>query len=264
MRFGLQKHWPVLLIAIALTLASCTGTDAPVTDNPDGAVVESPTPGESLPAEPMIAADLPRLEGQATVELVVNGSPITIEVNGEDAPITAGNFVDLVERGVYDGTRFHRVVKAPQPFVVQGGDPQSADSSVPVSQLGTGGFVDPETGQQRMIPLEILPEGANQPTYSKTFEQAGISEPPSLTHQRGAVAMARSEFPDSASSQFYITLADVPFLDGSYAVFGMVTDGMDVVDAIEPGDVLESATVVEGLDNLQRPTAGAESGAASE
>lgn len=262
MHFGFQKHWPVLLVAIALTLASCTGTDAPATDSSDSAVVESSTPEEVSPAAPMVAADLPRLEGLATVELVVNGSPITIEVNGEDAPITAGNFVDLVERGVYDGTRFHRVVREPEPFVVQGGDPQSADSSVPVSQLGTGGFTDPETGQSRMIPLEILPEGADQPTYSRTLEQAGISEAPALTHQRGAVAMARSQFPDSASSQFYITLADVPFLDGSYAVFGTVTEGMDVVDAVEQGDVIESATVVEGLESLQRPEA--EAGAASE
>lgn len=260
MRFGFQKQWP-LLVAIALTLASCTGTDAPATDSPDGAVVESPT-SVATSDDPTIPTKLPRLEGQATVELVVNGSPITIEVNGEDAPITAGNFVDLVERGVYDGTRFHRVVREPEPFVVQGGDPQSADPNVPVSQLGTGGFVDPETGQSRMIPLEILPEGADQPTYSKTFEQAGISQPPALTHQRGAVAMARSQSPDSASSQFYITLADVPFLDGSYAVFGTVTEGMDVVDAVEQGDVIESATVVEGLENLQRPEA--EAGAASE
>lgn len=258
MRFDFQKQWPALLVAIALTLGSCTGTNPSAADSPD-ATTAPPTPVATTPTDPAILADLPRLEGQATVELMVNGSPITIEVNGEDAPITAGNFVDLVERGVYDGTRFHRVVREPEPFVVQGGDPQSADASVPVSQLGTGGFTDPETGQPRMIPLEILPEGADQPTYSKTFQQAGITESPALTHERGAVAMARSEFPDSASSQFYITLTDVPFLDGSYAVFGQVTDGMDVVDGIEQGDAIESATVVEGLENLQRPEAGAAS-----
>ena len=62
--------------------------------------------------------------------------------------------------------------------------------------------------------------------------------------------MARSQFPDSASAQFYFALADLPFLDGSYAVFGYVTEGLDVVDAIQQGDVIESAAVIEGLDNL--------------
>ena len=63
--------------------------------------------------------------------------------------------------------------------------------------------------------------------------------------------MARSEFPDSASAQFYITLDNVNFLDGDYAVFGMVTEGMDVVDSIQRGDVIDSVTVIEGADNLK-------------
>ena len=95
---------------------------------------------------------LPRLEGTATVELKVNGSPIIVKVNGNDAPITAGNFVDLVERGVYDGLVFHRVVKEPQPFVVQGGDPQGKDRNFPVSRLGTGGFT-----VQKPLDLVIFP-----------------------------------------------------------------------------------------------------------
>ena len=73
----------------------------------------------------MPQSQLPQLLGKATVVLQVNGQPITIEVNGVDAPVTAGNFVDLVNRGVYDGTSFHRVVREPDPFVVQGGDPLS-------------------------------------------------------------------------------------------------------------------------------------------
>ena len=71
--------------------------------------------------------------------------------------------------------------------------------------------------------------------------------------------MARSQFPDSASSQFYITLADLPFLDGNYAVFGYVISGMDVVDQIQQGDVIASASVTSGLDNLKKDSlAGAE------
>nr|WP_283759783.1 peptidylprolyl isomerase [Roseofilum casamattae] len=175
--------------------------------------------------------------------MTVKGMPITIAVDGNKAPITAGNFVDLVERGFYDGLTFHRVVREPEPFVVQGGDPLGN---------GTGGFVDPATGQERSIPLEITPEGDAAPVYSKTLPSAGISEPPELQHTRGAVAMARSQFPDSASSQFYFTLANLSFLDGNYAVFGYVTEGMDVVDAIEQGDTIDSAKVTQGLENLKR------------
>ncbi|MDJ0743935.1 MAG: peptidylprolyl isomerase [Xenococcaceae cyanobacterium MO_167.B27] len=196
---------------------------------------------------------LPHLEGLAKVELVVNGSPIIIEVNGNDAPITAGNFVDLVEKGVYDGLVFHRVIKSPQPFVAQGGDPQGKDPNFPVSGLGTGGFIDPETGQRRFIPLEIKLDGEDAPVYSKALgRSAGLSAPPvTLKHDRGAIAMARSQAPDSASSQFYIALADLEFLDGDYAVFGTVLSGMDVVDGIEQGDRIESAKVIEGAENLK-------------
>ncbi len=205
---------------------------------------------ESATALPAASATLARLEGTATVELVVNGETIVIEVDGTQAPITAGNFVDLVEKGVYDGTVFHRVVRDPQPFVVQGGDPQSTDPAVPVSQLGTGSYIDPDTQEQRFIPLEITPEGADRPIYGQTLEAAQISAKPALQHSRGAVAMARSQFPDSASAQFYVALADLPFLDGSYAVFGYVTEGMETVDAIQQGDVIESATVTAGIENL--------------
>ena len=184
-------------------------------------------------------SNLPKLEGKATVVMEVNGSSITIEVDGDNAPITAGNFIDLVERGVYDGLVFHRVVTEPQPFVAQGGDPQGKDPNFPVSRLGTGSFIDPDTNQARYIPLEIKKKGDEEPTYSQTFR--GV---PELQHTRGAVAMARSQMPDSASAQFYFALADLDFLDGSYAVFGYVTEGMDVVDGIKQGDRIESAKIV--------------------
>ncbi|MBE9171318.1 peptidylprolyl isomerase [Pleurocapsales cyanobacterium LEGE 06147] len=198
--------------------------------------------------------DLPKLEGTAKVELVVKGSPIIIELDGNDAPITAGNFIDLVERGVYDGLAFHRVIREPQPFVAQGGDPQGKNPNFPVSQMGTGGYIDPETGQRRFIPLEIQLEGEPEPTYSQAMgRQAGLSVPPVvLKHERGSVAMARSQAPDSASSQFYIALADLEFLDGDYAVFGKVIEGMDTVDGIEEGDRIESARVIEGVENLKK------------
>ncbi|KKI98074.1 peptidylprolyl isomerase [Prochlorothrix hollandica] len=196
--------------------------------------------------------NLPRLTGNATVELMVNGSPIIIEIAGNDAPITAGNFVDLVSKNFYNGLSFHRVVRDPSPFVAQAGDPLSANPSVPLNQLGRGGYKD-SNGQERNIPLEILPEGSTTPVYSTTFPAAGIGAKPKLQHSRGAVAMARSQYPDSASSQFYITLGDANFLDGNYAVFGYVTEGMDVVDGIKQGDTIKSARVISGAENLKLP-----------
>jgi peptidyl-prolyl cis-trans isomerase B (cyclophilin B) len=196
--------------------------------------------------------NLPRLEGMAKVELTVKGSPIVLEINGVDAPITAGNFIDLVQKGVYDGLVFHRVIKAPQPFVAQGGDPQGKDPNFPVDRLGTGGYID-ESGNRRFIPLEIKLEGESEPTYNKGLgQQSGIASPKvTLKHDRGALAMARSAQPASASSQFYIALADLDFLDGDYAVFGKVLSGMDVVDSINQGDRIETAKVIEGAENLK-------------
>lgn len=188
------------------------------------------------------------LNGQALVAMVVNGSPIVIQVDGDNAPITAGNFVELVELGVYDGVSFHRVVREPNPFVVQGGDPNSAIPGFPTNLLGTGGFIDPATGQVRNVPLEILPEGATEPIYSQTFQQAGITVPPVLRNVQGSIAMARSDNdPDSASSQFYFNLVDSPGLDGNYAVFGMVMQGFDVIDQIQQGDRIQDAEVFAGI-----------------
>lgn len=240
-----MKHWFVSILTIGtLLIAGCTVD--PSTSNP---------PNDSVTAAPISqtvsdGSNLAQLQGKATVVMVVKGQPITIEVDGTNAPVTAGNFVDLVQKGVYDGLAFHRVVREPQPFVVQGGDPLGKDPNFPVAQMGTGGFID-EGGNRRDIPLEIKPQGADIPIYSQTFQNAGVSVPPELRHTRGAVAMARSQAPDSASSQFYFALSDLAFLDGKYAVFGYVTDGMDVVDEIEQGDRIESAKVTQGAENLK-------------
>lgn len=248
MILGFRMRW-AMGVVVALLMVSCTtgATEPSESVAAESAGAPSNSTGVAVAPAP---EGLARLNGTATVELMVSGERIVIEVDGTKAPITAGNFVDLVERDVYDGTVFHRVVREPQPFVVQGGDPQSKDPSVPVQQLGTGGFIDPDTQEKRLIPLEITPAGAEQPIYSQTFEMVGETAKPALQHTHGAVAMARSQFPDSASAQFYFALADLPFLDGSYAVFGYVTEGLDVVDGIQQGDVLESAVVLDGLDNL--------------
>jgi peptidyl-prolyl cis-trans isomerase B (cyclophilin B) len=145
--------------------------------------------------------------------LETNKGTITIELYEDNAPITAGNFIDLIQKKFYDGLTFHRYEPG---FVIQGGDPRGN---------GTGGYVDPQTGSERRIRLEVSPE---------------------LKHgAAGGVAMARSSNPDSASCQFYITLGPAAFLDMNYAVFGRVTDGMDVVNQLRAGDKMTSVTLSE-------------------
>lgn len=146
-----------------------------------------------------------------TAELQTTKGTITIELYEDKAPITTGNFVDLIGRGFYDGLGFHRYEPG---FVIQGGDPRGD---------GTGGFIDPQTGRERTIKLEVTPE---------------------LKHgEAGAVAMARSQNPNSASCQFYITLGRAAFLDGNYAVFGRVTSGLDAVNQLRAGDKITKASV---------------------
>jgi peptidyl-prolyl cis-trans isomerase B (cyclophilin B) len=244
-----------LVLAIflgSLLLTGCNSSPTSVSSSSDTLSDAQVKPVSTNTSNKEMFDNLPRLEGIAKVEFTVKGSPIVLEVNGNDAPITAGNFVDLVQKGVYDGLVFHRVIKSPQPFVAQGGDPQGKDPNFPVSRLGTGGYTD-ESGIKRFIPLEIKLEGESEPTYSKGLgQQSGIASPKvTLKHNRGALAMARSAPPDSASSQFYIALADLDFLDGDYAVFGKVLTGMDVVDEINQGDRIDSAKVIEGAENLQ-------------
>ncbi|WP_017324652.1 peptidylprolyl isomerase [Synechococcus sp. PCC 7336] len=212
-----------------------------------------PTSDVDLANEAIAAqyADRPHLEGTAEIDMVVDTAAagrgtIAIVLNGDAAPLTAGNFIDLVERGFYHGLTFHRVVARPDPFVVQGGDPKGD---------GTGGFVDPETLRTRQIPLEISVKLSSKDGipqyktyYNKFFDRADISKLPALSHIRGAIAMARSRAPNSASSQFYFTLSDQPQLDGRYAVFGYVEeDSMAWVDRIQIGDTIVSTTAtIEG------------------
>lgn len=253
-----QRHLTLVVIMSVFLLGACTTSQIKVDGvEANSSSLASPlstsitmTPATADANFPPQFARLPRLNGKATVVMVVQGTPITIEVDGTTAPLTAGNFVDLVRRGEYDGVMFHRVIREPQPFVVQGGDPTSKDTRIPPEQLGTGGFIDPSSGKQRLIPLEITPEDRSTPVYSQTFKQSGITVPPKLRHTLGAVAMARSQFPDSASSQFYFALGNLGFLDGEYAVFGYVKEGMEKVNTIQQGDRIDSAKVTAGLENF--------------
>lgn len=124
-----------------------------------------------------------------------SGNIIVLTLHPDAAPITCENFEKLVNQGFYNGLTFHRVVDE---FMAQGGDPKGD---------GTGGSADTIKGE---------------------FAANGVNNP--LSHQRGVVSMARSMDYDSASSQFFICYTDCDYLDGSYAAFGEVTEGMDVVD----------------------------------
>jgi len=126
-----------------------------------------------------------------------NGKQIKLELNAEAAPLTVENFLSLVKEGFYDGLIFHRVIPG---FMIQGGDP-----------LGNG-----MGGSEKKIKGEFAANGHPNP----------------IRHTRGVISMARSMDKNSASSQFFIMHADGFFLDGNYAAFGKVVEGMDVVDAI--------------------------------
>jgi peptidyl-prolyl cis-trans isomerase B (cyclophilin B) len=235
----MQKPFQRLIVVSCLLGALILGgCDSP---NKQQAATSPSTPpaptGNPVPTSNQFPG-LPRLNGKATVVMTVKGKQITIELDGNNAPISAGNFVDLVQRKFYDGLTFHRVVRQPQPFVVQGGDPKGN---------GSGGYIPAGTSAERRIPLEIKPKGATAPVYGQT-----ITDVPELQHKRGTIAMARSQAPDSASSQFYFTLADIAFLDGNYAVFGKITQGLELIDTIQQGDKITSAKVTQGIENLKK------------
>jgi peptidyl-prolyl cis-trans isomerase B (cyclophilin B) len=235
----MQKPFQRLIVVSCLLGALILGgCDSP---NKQQAATSPSTPpaptGNPVPTSNQFPG-LPRLNGKATVVMTVKGKQITIELDGNNAPISAGNFVDLVQRKFYDGLTFHRVVRQPQPFVVQGGDPKGN---------GSGGYIPAGTSAERRIPLEIKPKGATAPVYGQT-----ITDVPELQHKRGTIAMARSQSPDSASSQFYFTLADIAFLDGNYAVFGKITQGLELIDTIQQGDKITSAKVTQGIENLKK------------
>lgn len=197
-------------------------------------------------------SNLPQLQGRATVAIKTNKGDLSVVVDGYSAPVTAGNFVDLVKRGFYNGLEFTR---AEESYFLQTGDPPGKEV----------GFIDPNTGKYRAIPLEILVEGDKKPTYGITLEEAGryIDMPVLPFSAFGAVVMARPESQvNGASSQFFfflfepeLTPAGRNLLDGRYAVFGYLIEGKEVLDKLRAGDKIESATVVRGLENLVEPQA---------
>lgn len=138
---------------------------------------------------------------------------ISLELDADTAPITVTNFVKLAKEGFYDGLTFHRIIKG---FMMQGGDP-----------TGTGA-------------------GGSDEEIKGEFSQNGVEN--NISHVRGVISMARSQLYDSASSQFFIVHEDSTYLDGQYAAFGHVTDGIEIVDKIceETPVTDDNGTVEEG------------------
>lgn len=154
--------------------------------------------GETDTTAETAAADSTLLSGKHHVEITVKDyGTIKVELDADNAPISVTNFVNLAKKGFYDNLTFHRIISG---FMIQGGDPE-----------GNG-------------------MGGSDETIKGEFSNNGVENP--LKHTRGAISMARSQDMDSASSQFFIVHEDSDFLDGDYAVFGYVTEGMEIVDKI--------------------------------
>ena len=139
-----------------------------------------------------------KMKGKYNIEITVKDyGVIKAELDADSAPITVENFLKLTNDGFYDGLTFHRIMSG---FMIQGGDP-----------LGNG-------------------TGGSEETIVGEFSSNGYRN--NISHTRGTISMARAMDPDSASSQFFIVHKDSTFLDGEYAAFGHVTEGMEIVDAI--------------------------------
>lgn len=224
-----------ILFTIILTIL--VGCAEPQNDAVDGTqpVPEPDSTTVSQPSEDVAEPEAPEMEEEepmsveelenTVVDLHTSKGTITIKFFPDVAPNHVRNFVELAKSGFYDGTKFHRIIPG---FMIQGGDPNT--KSGPPSTWGTGG------------------SGKNV--------KAEFSD---ISHRRGIVSMARSNHPDSASSQFFIVVKDSTFLDNQYSVFGEVTSGMEVADEIvsaprnaqdRPDDpiAIESVTVRSASD----------------
>jgi peptidyl-prolyl cis-trans isomerase B (cyclophilin B) len=200
----------ILLVGAVIALPGCSPSvsEDPAPAEPVSTPVEDPEPEPTSPEEePLYTAEYTP-DGTEIAVITTPKGVIKFEFYPQDAPNTVAAFIERADEGFYDGTKFHRVEPG---FVIQGGDPLSKTDD---PMVGTGG-----------------------PGYQLEAEFNDRS------HLDGTVAMARSQNPNSAGSQFYICLGPQPFLDGQYTVFGQVVEGMDVVRAIAVGDVMESVRI---------------------
>lgn len=211
-------RYVISFVLITLFLASCGSTDNNIGSDINSSTYDSMSSDTNnnvnTSKDANTQKNMQSTSGPIAV-ISVNGGVIEVQLDLQNAPNTSKNFIDLVNKKFYDGLTFHRVIPG---FVAQGGDPKGD---------GTG-------GSDKTIDLEIKCEDG------KMIKGKVADCVPMLKHKEGVIAMARSMDPNSASSQFYITLAQQPSLDGQYAVFGEVISGMDVVKEIKVGDIITS------------------------
>jgi cyclophilin family peptidyl-prolyl cis-trans isomerase len=215
--------------------------------------------------------DLPQLQGRATVEMLIQKpdkglfdvsgvtfpeARLTMVIDGYAAPVTGGNFVDLVQKGFYDKMDIQRS----DGFVVQTGEPKG-DA---IGYVGPGSkSVGNGKNGERLIPLEIFVKGDKGPFYETTIEDEGRGGQATVLpfSSYGAMGWARDEYEaNSGSSQFFwllfdsdLTPAGKNVLDGRYPVFGYVVKGSDFLQDVKEGDIIVSAKVISGAENLQQP-----------
>lgn len=188
--------WLLTLALAATMLAGCgSKTDTTETTEATSAADET-SDGAADTADTSEDGELLTGLHHVTIDVQDYGT-ISLELDADTAPISVTNFINLANEGFYDGLTFHRIISG---FMIQGGDPNGN---------GTGG---------------------SEKTIKGEFSANGVEN--DISHVRGVISMARANDPDSGSSQFFIVHEDSTFLDGQYAAFGHVTDGMDVVDAI--------------------------------
>jgi peptidyl-prolyl cis-trans isomerase B (cyclophilin B) len=220
-----------MVCAALLALSGCT-SQVP-TSTPADSPVESSTSAEATTTQEDSLYTPTYVPNGAEIAVIkTNKGIIKVQLHGKDAPVNTANFIELAQKGFYDNVKFHRLEPG---FVIQGGDPQSVDlSSEEVAELvakqktGSGGPGQP-----------ILGTGGPGYNIKGEFDPNNVAHP----HVDGSLAMARSQSPDSAGSQFYFTLGPQACLDGKYTVFGDTTAGLSVVHELEVGDVIESVTI---------------------
>ncbi|NDD45524.1 MAG: peptidylprolyl isomerase, partial [Synechococcaceae bacterium WB9_4xB_025] len=203
---------------------------------------------DTIPAIPAEFDALPRLQGRATVTISTSQGDLTAVVDGYNAPLTAGAFIDLSLKGFYDGLPF---IRAEDFYILQTGDPKGPEI----------GYVDPSTKKERHVPLEIRVPGEAETFYNQTFEDVGLYKAtPTLPFATlGTLGWAHSDQAlDDGSSQFFmflyeaeLTPAGLNLVDGRNAAFGYVVDGFDVLEELGVDDSVVSIKVIDGADRLQ-------------
>lgn len=191
-----MKKLTALFLSVAMCGTLLAGCGSSKSDEAQASDTNETTAEETTDASSEEDTELLTGLHHVTIDVKDYGT-ISLKLDADTAPISVTNFINLAKDGFYDGLTFHRIISG---FMIQGGDPKGN---------GTGG---------------------SDQTIKGEFSENGVEN--DISHVRGTISMARANDPDSASSQFFIVHEDSTFLDGQYAAFGHVTDGMDVVDAI--------------------------------